>query len=144
MASVALCRVDGVPERRFASDIVQARPRRCTCACRKGWIGGILSGIDREAEKESIATVWGRSRGSGSSTWRSVFCRLVWAVPCWPFPVPSGWAHGSVLTLLVHVDDVFVVGTKERCDRFAEELNEVAPAKNLGELGGTPPLREGC
>ena len=39
-----------------------------------------------------------------------------------------------VLTLVVHVDDVFVVGKQERCDRFALELNELVPAKNLGEL----------
>ena len=39
-----------------------------------------------------------------------------------------------VLILVVHVDDIFAVGKKERCDHFGEDLNRMVPVKNLGEL----------
>ena len=42
---------------------------------------------------------------------------------------------GKVAVVLVfHVDDIFVVGETERCDRFAQDLNKSVPTKNLGEL----------
>ena len=34
----------------------------------------------------------------------------------------------------MHVDDIFAVGLKSRCDIFRDELNRMAPVKNLGEL----------
>ena len=34
----------------------------------------------------------------------------------------------------VHVDDIFAVGLKSRCDVFRDELNRMVPVKNLGEL----------
>ena len=39
-----------------------------------------------------------------------------------------------VLILVVHVDDIFAVGKKERCDHLGEDLNRMVPVKNLGEL----------
>ena len=39
-----------------------------------------------------------------------------------------------VLLLVVHVDDIFAVGKKERCDRFGEDLGRYVPVKSLGEL----------
>ena len=39
-----------------------------------------------------------------------------------------------VLILVVHVDDIFAVGKKERCDQFGKDLNRMVPVKNLGEL----------
>ena len=39
-----------------------------------------------------------------------------------------------VLLLVVHVDDIFAVGNKERCDQFGEDRNQSVPVKNLGEL----------
>ncbi|CAM9903911.1 unnamed protein product [Pylaiella littoralis] len=39
-----------------------------------------------------------------------------------------------VLILVVHVDDIFAVGERERCDRFGMDLNKSVPVKNLGEL----------
>ena len=42
---------------------------------------------------------------------------------------------GSVsIIAVVHVDDIFAVGRKERCDRFCEDLNHLVPINNLGEL----------
>ena len=42
---------------------------------------------------------------------------------------------GSVsIIAMVHVDDIFAVGRKERCDRFCEHLNHLVPINNLGEL----------
>ena len=35
---------------------------------------------------------------------------------------------------VVHVDDIFTVGRKDRCDRFGEDLNCLVPINNLGEL----------
>ena len=33
---------------------------------------------------------------------------------------------------VVHVDDIFAVGLKSRCDVFRGELNRMVPVKNLG------------
>ena len=38
------------------------------------------------------------------------------------------------MTIVVHVDDILVVGKKERCDRFGRDMNQMVPVKNLGEL----------
>ena len=35
---------------------------------------------------------------------------------------------------VVHVDDIFSVGLKSRCDVFRDELNRMVPVKNLGKL----------
>ena len=39
-----------------------------------------------------------------------------------------------VLILVVHVDDIFAVEKKERCDQFGEDLNRIVPVNNLGDL----------
>ena len=45
------------------------------------------------------------------------------------------------ITAVVHVNDVFAVGQKERCDRLCVDLNRTTPpVKNLGDLK----LYEGC
>ena len=42
---------------------------------------------------------------------------------------------GSVAVIaVVHVDDIFAVGRKERCDQFCDDLNHLVPINNLGEL----------
>ena len=38
------------------------------------------------------------------------------------------------VTAVVHVDDIFAVGRKERCDRLCADLNRAIPVKNIGEL----------
>ena len=38
------------------------------------------------------------------------------------------------MILVVHVDDIFAVGKKERCDQFGEDLNRMVLVKNLEEL----------
>ena len=38
------------------------------------------------------------------------------------------------ITAVVHVDDIFAVGQKERCDRLCVDLNQTIPVKNLGDL----------
>ena len=46
---------------------------------------------------------------------------------------------------VVHVDDIFAVGLKSRRDVFRDELNQMVPVKNLGELrwyGGCHYTRE--
>ena len=46
---------------------------------------------------------------------------------------------------VVHVDDIFAVGLKSRCDVFRDELNRMVPVMNLGELkcyGGCHYTRE--
>ena len=35
---------------------------------------------------------------------------------------------------VVHVDDIFIVGLKSRCDVFRDKLNRMVPINNLGEL----------
>ncbi|CAB1101054.1 unnamed protein product [Ectocarpus sp. CCAP 1310/34] len=39
-----------------------------------------------------------------------------------------------VVTLVVHVDDIFLIGEEERCDQFGRDLNTMVPVKNLGDL----------
>ena len=39
-----------------------------------------------------------------------------------------------VVIVLVHVDDIFVVGEEQRCDQFGSDLNQMVPVKNLGDL----------
>ena len=49
------------------------------------------------------------------------------------------------ITAVLHVDDIFAVGQKERCDRLCVDLNRTIPVKNLGELkwyGGCRYLRD--
>ena len=41
---------------------------------------------------------------------------------------------GVCIIAVVHVDDIFAVGLKSRCDVFRDELNRMVPVKNLGEL----------
>ena len=43
-------------------------------------------------------------------------------------------AGSAVVIAVAHVDDIFAVGRKERCDRFCEESNHLVPIDNLGEL----------
>ena len=38
------------------------------------------------------------------------------------------------ITAVVHVDDIFYVGQKERCDRLCVDLNRTIRVKNLGDL----------
>ena len=41
---------------------------------------------------------------------------------------------GSVTIItVVHVDDIFAVGRKSRCDQFCDDLNHLVPINNLGE-----------
>lgn len=39
-----------------------------------------------------------------------------------------------VMVVCCHVDDLFCIGVKERCEEFGKKLNEMVPVKNLGEL----------
>ena len=39
-----------------------------------------------------------------------------------------------VMIIMVHVDDIFAVGEKTRCDQCGRDLNQMVPVKNLGEL----------
>ncbi|CAB1097067.1 unnamed protein product [Ectocarpus sp. CCAP 1310/34] len=44
-------------------------------------------------------------------------------------------ANGVVtMVAVVHVDDIFSIGTKSRCGQFCRDLNAFVPIKNLGEL----------
>ena len=45
--------------------------------------------------------------------------------------IESGTAS---IVAIVHVDDIFTVGSKSRCDQFCEDLNRLVPINNLGEL----------
>ena len=38
------------------------------------------------------------------------------------------------ITAVVHVEDIFAVGKKEKCDRLCADLNRTIPVKNLGDL----------
>ena len=43
--------------------------------------------------------------------------------------------NGTVsMGVVVHVDDIFSVGRKSRCDQFGRDLNQYVPITNLGEL----------
>ena len=39
-----------------------------------------------------------------------------------------------MLTILVHVDNIFAAGKKARCDQFGRDLNQMVPIKDLQEL----------
>ena len=39
-----------------------------------------------------------------------------------------------VMVVVVHVDDIFSIGLKSRCDTFGVDLNRYVPIMNLGEL----------
>ncbi|CAB1106485.1 unnamed protein product [Ectocarpus sp. CCAP 1310/34] len=39
-----------------------------------------------------------------------------------------------IIIIVVHVDDIFAVGQKERCDKFGRDLNEMVPVKNRVEV----------
>ena len=41
---------------------------------------------------------------------------------------------GVVMVVVVHVDDIFSIGLKSRCDKFGIDLNRHVPVTNLGEL----------
>ena len=38
------------------------------------------------------------------------------------------------IATVAHVDDIFAVGRKARCDQFCEDLNRLVPINNLCEL----------
>ena len=40
----------------------------------------------------------------------------------------------EAITAVAHVDDIFAVVLKERCDRLCVDLNRTIPVKHLGEL----------
>ena len=40
----------------------------------------------------------------------------------------------AAIIAVLHVDDIFAVGLKSRCDVFRDELNRMVPVMNLGEL----------
>ena len=39
-----------------------------------------------------------------------------------------------MVAIVVHVDDMFRVGQKARCDQFGEDFNDMLQVKNLCEL----------
>ena len=39
-----------------------------------------------------------------------------------------------VMVVVAHVDDIFSIGLKSRCDKFGVDLNRYVPITNLGEL----------
>ena len=39
-----------------------------------------------------------------------------------------------VMTIVVHVDGIFAVGEKARCDLFGRDLDQMVPVQNLGEM----------
>ena len=41
---------------------------------------------------------------------------------------------GVSVVVVVHVDDIFAIGRKTRCDKFGDGLNAYVPIANLGEL----------
>ena len=38
------------------------------------------------------------------------------------------------ITVVVHVDDIFAAGSKDRCDRMCDDLRRMIPIKHLGDL----------
>ena len=43
--------------------------------------------------------------------------------------------EGAVsIVVVVHVDDLFAIGLKSRCDKFCKELNQFVPINNLEQL----------
>ena len=49
------------------------------------------------------------------------------------FPFYRGWTNDTY-GKVVHVDDIFALGQKERCDRLCVDSKKTIPVKNLGEL----------
>ena len=41
---------------------------------------------------------------------------------------------GVSVVVVVHVDDIFAIGRKSRCDKFGDNLDAYVPITNLGEL----------
>ena len=41
---------------------------------------------------------------------------------------------GVSVVAVVHVDDIFAIGRKSRCDKFGDDLDAYVPITNLGEL----------
>ena len=39
-----------------------------------------------------------------------------------------------VMVVVAHVDDIFSIGLKSRCDKFGVDLNRYVPITNLGKL----------
>ena len=74
-----------------------------------------------------------------SRTWHN---HLVRAMRCLGFEQCAADAcvmrlvkNGTVsMMVVVHVDDIFSVGRKSRCDQFGRDLNQYVPITNLGEL----------
>ena len=74
-----------------------------------------------------------------SRTWRN---HLVRAMRCLGFEQCAADAcvmrlveNGTVsMVVVVHVDDIFSVGRKNRCDQFGRDLNQYVPITNLREM----------
>ena len=45
---------------------------------------------------------------------------------------------GVSVVVVVHVDDIFAIGRKSRCDKFGDDLNAYVPITTLGSFGGMP------
>ena len=41
---------------------------------------------------------------------------------------------GISVVVVMHVDDIFAIGRKSRCDKFGDGLDAYIPINNLGEL----------
>ena len=41
---------------------------------------------------------------------------------------------GVSVVVVVHVDDIFAIGRKSRCNKFGDDLDAYVPMTNLGEL----------
>ena len=41
---------------------------------------------------------------------------------------------GVYVVVVVHVDDIFAIGRKRRCDKFGDDLDAYVPITNLGEF----------
>ena len=39
-----------------------------------------------------------------------------------------------VITIVVHVDDIFAIGETAMCDEFGQDLDQMVPVKNLDGL----------
>ena len=44
------------------------------------------------------------------------------------------WGSVSIVVTVVHVEDIFAVGWKDRCDRLCDYLNRLVPINDLGKL----------
>ena len=41
---------------------------------------------------------------------------------------------GVSVVVVVHVDDIFAIGRKSRCDKFGDDSDAYVPITNLGEI----------